>query len=238
MSTADGPLLQHLPAIYSTWDDWYHREEGEEPALRPLLAAFEEVLFGREDKAGLVEEGAAHIQRELEMLFGCEDQRGLEQKIARLDGLFNPEQTPRKFLPWLAQWVALSQYQNLPEAQLRKLIANIVPLYSYRGTKKYLEQLLDYFIPENTEVVINDQELPGLTLGTSKVGLDSWLGVDRPFWFVVTLRAQVDTSDPAELANVKQKLEDSVRPVIELAKPAHTAYQLLVELEELFADYD
>lgn len=216
MSTADGPLLQHLPAIYSTWDDGYHLEEGEKPALRPLLAAFEEVLFGPD----------------------CEGRAGLEQQIVRLDGLFSPEQTPWEFLPWLAQWVALSQYQNLPEARLRKLIANIVPLYSYRGTKKYLQQLLDYFIPENTEVMINDQELPGLTLGTSKVGLDSWLGVDRPFWFVVTLRARADTSDPAELANVKQKLEDSVRPVIELAKPAHTAYQLLVELEGLFADYD
>lgn len=216
MATVAGPLLQHLPAIYSAWDDRDHLEEGEKLALPTLLAAFEEVLFGPDRKG----------------------KAGLEQQIARLDGLFNPEQAPRGFLPWLAQWVALSQYQNLPEVRLRELIANIVPLYSYRGTKKYLEQLLDYFIPENTEVVIDDQKLPGLTLGTSKVGLDSWLGVDEPFWFVVILRARIDTSDPTALANMKQKLEDSVRPVIELAKPAHTAYQLLVELEGLSADHD
>lgn len=216
MATADGPLLQHLPAIYSTWDDGSHLEAGEKLALRPLLAAFEEVLFGPDGDGG----------------------NGLEQQIARLDRFFNPEQAPWGFLPWLAQWVALSQYQNLPEARLRKLIANIVPLYSDRGTKTYLQKLLGYFIPENTEVVINDQELTGLTVGSSRVSLDSWLGVDRPFWFVVILRARVDSSDPAELANLKQKLEDIVRPVIELAKPAHTTYQLLVEIEGLFVEYD
>jgi phage tail-like protein len=204
-----GPLLQHLPAIYHAWED-----------LRKLLAQLEGVLFGDD---------------------GSE---GLEQKIAKIPSLFNPDPhpvisakfrlppTPREFLPWLAGWVAVGQYQGMTEEQLRKLIARIVPLYGQRGTKIYLESMLQFFIPEDANIDINDQELEGLKLGSSRVGLDSWLGSDRPFWFQVRIRSRAGTADPEERERLKEGFEATARSVIDLAKPAHTAYQLEWEFED------
>lgn len=206
MPTVPGPLLQHLPAIY-------HAGASEE--LCQLLSLLEGVLFGPSDGDGA---------------------EGLEQKIARLPGLFSPDppptaadpeplRTPREFLPWLAGWVALGQYQGLPEAQLRRIIARIVPLYGRRGTKGYLEKILEFFLPPGAAIRVDDQ-VSGLTVGRSRVGLDAWLGAERPFWFRVTIRTRAAAGDPLERARLGRALEDSLRPVIDLAKPAHTDYQL------------
>lgn len=203
-----GPLLEHLPAIY-------HSSE----QLRHLLSFFEEVLFGP-GKNGFKEFS-----------------EGLEQTIANIPSLFNPDSTRREFLPWLAQWVALGQYQGLPEKKLRALMARIVPLYGQRGTKRYLTNMLQFFIPENATITINDQELPSLIVGISKVGLDSRLGGDMPFWFLVKIRSRVSTTNPEEREKLRKEFEKSARSVIDLAKPAHTTYQLAWEFEDRVGNY-
>lgn len=198
-------LLRHLPEIYHDSQD-----------LRILLTAFEEVLFGAENS----------------------DYQGLEQIIANIPNLFNPApgavpsksmltRTPGKFLPWLAQWVALGQLQELPrteeddeevEEQCRKLIARIVPLYSIRGTKRYLSEILGVFFPK-IDVEINDEALPSMKVGYSSIGKDTRLGGDIPFCFYVKLLFSAQESQQPQLL-------ERMRAVIDLAKPAHTAYQL------------
>jgi phage tail-like protein len=207
MSNSLGPLLQHLPGIY-------HHPENQH--LHKLLSVFEGVLFGP----------------------GEEDFEGLEQKIAKIPSLFNPVDpepfcTPSEFLPWLAQWVAFSQYHEMPEDRLRKLIAAIIPLYGQRGTKEHLEKMLKFFMPEDSVININDQELPSLILGRSVVGLDSRLGGDMPFWFLVKIHSRFTTRDPEERKRLKKELENKARSVIDLVKPAHTTYQLEWEFEDL-----
>ncbi|MDD5320648.1 MAG: phage tail protein [Methylococcales bacterium] len=199
-------LLRHLPEIY-------HHDSQD---LRTLLTAFEEVLLGNKGS----------------------DYEGLEQIIANIPNLFDPapgivlsksilSRTPANFLPWLAQWVALGQLQQLPrtekedeevEEQYRNLIARIVPLYAIRGTKSYLKEILGMYFPE-INVEINDEALPSMKVGYSIIGKDTRLGGDIPFYFYVKLLF------PAQESEHPQLLE-RVRAVIDLAKPAHTAYQL------------
>lgn len=207
-----GPLLQHLPAIY-------HSSESE--TLRGLLAAFETVLFGSDGSAG----------PEIE---------GLETKIAKVPTLFAPcgpsdqrpdDRTPPEFLPWLAQWVALAHGRGLPEDRLRNLIARSVPLYAQRGTKAYIEELLKLFLTGVESVSVNDQETTAVVVGRSRVGVDSWLGGDRPFWFRVVIC--VDSEESNEPG---PGLERSARSVIELAKPAYTTYELEWRLGSLAGD--
>lgn len=204
MSRSSESLLHHLPGIYHA-----------SPDLRSLLSLLEEVLLGPDAN------GSA----------------GLEQKIANIPRLFdpdpqptsanlNPPGTPVEFLPWLARWVALAEYRGLPERRLRRLIAEIVPLYARRGTKSYLEEMLKFFLPEHAAITIHDQDLPGLVVGDSRLGLDSWLGRDRPFWFLVEINVPLDVGDLEQREKLRKDLEDSARSVIDLAKPAHTAYQL------------
>src|SRR5260221_12180485 len=123
MRRTPGPLLGHLPAIYHTSED-----------LRVVLAVLETVLWGTEEK----ELGG---ERRQQLLDGS---RPLADAIASISSLFDAFHTPKEFLPWLAQWVALTDLRGLPEERQRQLLATIVPLYAKRGTKSYLEELLNF----------------------------------------------------------------------------------------------
>src|SRR5262245_34228751 len=116
MATSPGPLLNHLPAIYHASED-----------LRRLLAVFEAVLFG-------VEGTPPRQQRQLRSIGEI---LPIVDNIATIAALFDPYETPKELLPWLAQWVALSHLSGLTEERQRQLLAEIVPLYAQRGTKRY-----------------------------------------------------------------------------------------------------
>ena len=71
----------------------YHSSED----LRTLLSALETILFEPNKQA-------------------------LESQIAGIARLFSAMETPDEFLPWLAQWVALSHRMGLPLEQQRRLV--------------------------------------------------------------------------------------------------------------------
>jgi phage tail-like protein len=197
-------LLRHLPAIYHGSTD-----------LRILLTVLEEVLLGPNDVGEL----------------------GLDQKISTLAGLFDPIcldpplavagiDGSAELLPWLAQWVALSYHEGLSRDRFAQLITESIPLYARRGTRAYLDRMLRYFLPDRVSLRIDDQSAFALVVGTSRLGLDTWLGEDRPHWFTVQIFPDVSPQVPDELEKMKRTYDKSVRAVIELAKPAHTTYEL------------
>ncbi|MFZ2168868.1 MAG: phage tail protein [Methylococcaceae bacterium] len=208
MSNESDILLRHLPEIYHDSED-----------LRLLLSAFDDVLFGTENNNP--------------------ENPGLEKIIANIPNLFSPkpghllanpfERTPGDFLPWLAEWVALEHLQVMPEEQYRNVIARIVPLYALRGTKKYLEAILELFFPA-IKVTINDQELPSMTVGQSRIGKETRLGGDIPFYFFVKVLFPNQSNAHVNLQN--DRLLESICTVIDSAKPAYTAYQLECVFEE------
>ena len=172
--------------------------------LQVLLSLFEEVLLGPSAK-------------------GAE---GLEQRIRHSHFLFDPDRAEPAFLPWLARWVALYQIQGLPDESLRELIAGMVSLYATRGTKSYLSKLLALFLPDSVSIAIDDQEMSGLTVGKSRLGKESYLGDDMPFWFTVKIQHPMLATEPQESERLKNRLINTARSVIDLAKPAHTSYEL------------
>ncbi|MEW6733649.1 MAG: phage tail protein [Acidobacteriota bacterium] len=70
---------------------------------------------------------------------------GLESIIANIATFFDPTEAREDFLPWLAEWVAFSLKANLTVEQQRKFLANIVSFYTWRGTKKNWQQLMEIF---------------------------------------------------------------------------------------------
>jgi phage tail-like protein len=181
----------------------YHTSED----LCKLLAVFEAVLFGTDGK-------------------------GLVSSIATIASRFDAYETPKEFIPWLAQWVALSYLSGLTEQRQRDLLAEIVPLYAQRGTQIYLERLLEFFKPENTRVVIEDRELHGFIVETSRIGIDSRLEHDRPFWFRVRIYTAAPVGDADEPRGFIAQWGERLRRVIDLAKPAHTLYELDWQFED------
>src|SRR5262245_65574686 len=72
-------------------------------------------------------------------------EKGLEESIAGIATLFDAQETPEEFLPWLAGWVALGLRADWSVAQKRDFLAQIVPLYRRRGTQDNLARLLTIY---------------------------------------------------------------------------------------------
>ena len=168
--------------------------------LGRFLLAFEQVLTG---------------------LQGDETQprQGLEEIIADIPKLFDSEETPEEFLKWLAAWVALSLRADWRPDQQRQFLARVVPLYRRRGTKKNLAELLRIYT--GLDPVIAEAEGTVFQIGVhSTIGLDTQLGGSAPHYFRVTVT--MGNPDPGTL----QRQHQIVTALIDLEKPAHTAYDL------------
>lgn len=194
-------LIDYLPAIYHDLPD-----------LAELLAVFEAVLFGEDRGSGI---------QKPEAVAG---KMPFQERIDTISSLFDANETPKEFLPWLARWVALTHLEGLSDRSRRELLSKIVPLYAARGTEKYLLRMLRFFMPENLDAQIEDRGLEGVVVGKTTIGVDTWLGRDRPSWFNVTLIAKGVV--PEDRQSFKKRWEQQIRRVIELAKPAHTLYEM------------
>jgi phage tail-like protein len=210
MNEAGMRLLDNLPAIYRASDSTGN--------LRRLLGVFEEILFHSKGQ----------------------EPPGIEEQIEAIPGLFSPrgddvpgwlhlEKAPDRFLPWLATWVAFTPHALFMPQELRAIISRIAPLYGRRGTRAYLEQLLRICFPEISKVVIDDEAAVGLVIGQARVGEDTLLGGERPFWFRVVIEAKEHEFQP-ENGESREGFEQRVREIIDFAKPAHTTYDLRMRL--------
>jgi phage tail-like protein len=163
---------------------------------------------------------------------GCELWGGglmsLEDEVSELHCLFEPEHTPERFLAWLAGWAALSLEASLSEERKRELVARIIPLYRIRGTRGYLEELLRLHLEAGATIAVEDEELPPLQVGRfSTVGKDCYLGGGAPHWF----RVRIEFLE-ADWQRVEPQCQ-LARRVIDLAKPAHTLYELNVKAHRM-----
>lgn len=209
-SNSNQKLIKHLPAIY---------HESEHLGLGVLLSVFEKILYG---------EDGSH-QQEKQPRQSLDNLIPLADSIATISCLFDAYETPKDFLPWLASWVALTHFEGLDEIRQRKLIAEIVPLYAFRGTKKYLEKMLEFFTPEKTAISVEDQQLEGFTIGKAEVGKSTRLAHDRPFMFRVVVVLSGLHDDPENNDEKIIRYKRQIRRVIDLAKPAYTMYELVWE---------
>ena len=212
-------LIRYLPGIYQEPDPQVAEPAAtspkfQRPCLDEYLEAFEELLLGLqreegpESKAGHPEAGRSKEDRS----------SGLERMVARLHRYFDPRTVPAPFLPWLAQWVALTLLPGVPVETNRKLLARMVPLYRCRGTRRCLEELLAIVLPVPAEI---RDDFPPFQIGRhSTVGRNSWVGGGPSHFFHVTLTFSRTTGPEV------QRQRRIAEYVIEMAKPAHTDYQL------------
>ena len=213
-------LIDLLPAIYQ--DPGIEPRPDDPPPppnyLPRFLRAFETVLFGTLK----TNEAAEDIKAVADM----EATQGLRDRIVQLGKLVDPWLSEDKFLPWLAGWMALSLRSNLAPEKKRQLIANIIPLYRIRGTRKYLEELLRLCVDVPTAV--EEEDVPALQVGKhSRLGKDMYIGGGAPHFFRVKMVAS-KLSEPE-----REEKRQLVYEVVELAKPAHTAYEFLIDYPQM-----
>lgn len=220
-------MFDSLPAIYQEpeWRPASNGKQGEvcpicderghtgdhKNHLREFLEAFENVLFGYDNYGPPL--AKVLPQGDLDSVVG------LGQKIERLYELLDSGLTPTRFLPWLASLAALSLREGMREDKQRELIAQIIRLYRKRGTKDYLETLLSLCLDVSSS--ITEVEIPPLQIGVPhKLGVDTYVGGGPPHFFRVNLHTE------GWDANRVEAQRRIAHEVIELAKPAHTTYEL------------
>lgn len=116
---------QYLPTILQ-----------EDIFLGKFLLPFEKILSGLDTSEINIPETELKTENIL----------GLEEIIDNLHTYFNPQETQKEFLPWLAGWVALSLRDDWQEDVKRGFIQEIVGLYRLRGTKAGLEKILRIYL--------------------------------------------------------------------------------------------
>lgn len=148
---------------------------------------------------------------------------GLEQQLDSIHHYYDPEKTPVEFLEWLSGWVALSLRADWDERRQRDFIAGAVSLYRLRGTKQGLEALIGIYT--RLAPAIDELNAP-LQIGVrSTIGKDTIL--DAPHFFKVTIR--LGDPNPEE----RKRMTEVATAIIDMEKPAHTRYALLVETPTL-----
>jgi phage tail-like protein len=67
----------------------------------------------------------------------------IERRQDQIGMYFNPHTCPPGFLPWIADWLALSINTDWPEQRIRRFIAEAMDLYRWRGTRYGLERMIE-----------------------------------------------------------------------------------------------
>ncbi|MBM7116698.1 phage tail protein I [Archangium primigenium] len=167
--------FQYLPAVLQ-----------QDPVLGDFLKAFEHMYTGYSE-TGMPE--------------------GLELTLDRIHTWFDPvgenphRGAPEDFLPWLADWVAVSLRQEWSLEFKRQFIRRAVSLHRKRGTREGVREVLQLLLPDvSVEVSRGDPE--------------------ESHFFRVSF--SVHKRDPAELA----RLAHQVSTLVDQQKPAHTVYAL------------
>jgi hypothetical protein len=212
---AKNPLFDDLPAVFAQ-PQWDNLERRWWPALRYalLLDAFSRVFL---------EHGRRPADASTSL--GPEDplpgRHSLEERIAGLPLLAVPWGKTPQFLEWLGAWVALSDRVELAPHKKADLIANALRLYAFRGTKRYVEEMLGYY--QFPGAAVDEPDFPSMQIGrVSTVGRDTYLGGAPAHFFRVTL---VMPRSPQDEYN---RLLSLAAAVIDLSKPAHTWYDLRI----------
>jgi len=67
----------------------------------------------------------------------------LERRQDQIAMYFDPQTCPAALLPWLATWLGLEINPHWPEIRKRRLLAEMMELYRWRGTRYGLSRLLE-----------------------------------------------------------------------------------------------
>jgi phage tail-like protein len=154
--------------------------------------------------------------------------KGIEEILDHIQDYFDPVRTPLEFQQWLAGWMALILKEekdwNADNARKKRdLIAKIIPLYQERGTLDGLKEYIKIYVGEDVKISIFEFLDPFQVGVTSTVGMNTVVGEGRPYYFQVFM--ELPMLDRVMLEKKKKAIID----IIDLEKPAHTYYVLVIQ---------
>ena len=157
----------------------------------------------------------------------------IQDQIANIYYYVDPKLMPADLLPWMAGWSGLQLNEQWPEERRRQLVRSAVQLFRRRGTARGLRNFLEIFAGAAPRIV--EHRAYNLRLGPgARLGAAVALGKQNvPHTFTVILRlppAYEPTDSESEQARKEMDRRRMIEAIIEAEKPAHTTYNLQIEL--------
>jgi phage tail-like protein len=206
----ESKYVQYLPSIYQM-----SKDDPSSAFLGTFMKAFEKVLSGIDDGVSIDDDPV----------------KGIGEVLDNFYNYFDPQETPRDFLNWLASWVALTlkEGETWSDEQKRQLISRIVPLYQKRGTREGLEEYLKIYVGDGVSIL---DELGPLRVGvSSRIGADTVIGALPPYFFIVNV------TFPAPNPKLMGEKIRAIKEIIDIEKPAHTFYVVNTNITTLKVGY-
>ncbi len=168
----------------------------------------------------------------------------LEIDIENVSRYFDPETTPKEFLPWLGSWINRTFEESWDEQKKRNFIKEAFALYKIRGTLEGIKKILQLYTGKNNIQVTEDHDMvkamilhqttkdSNFKLGINTVLLHSEDKEDPflPFAYHFTVTVDFFTGKKNKILDFsieeKEKYEKNIRKIIDEEKPAHTSYTL------------
>jgi len=157
----------------------------------------------------------------------------IDRIIRDIHTYFEPFNTPKRFLPYLASVLALVMDESWEEGKKRELIADIVKIYKLRGTPRGLALYLKIYTGSEPEIIENYWPFNGFQVGVSStIGVDSIIigFIDRAHCFSVRISLPLEET-PLDMIR-------KIHAIVGAEKPAHTNYYMIfAEPEAEEADF-
>jgi phage tail-like protein len=145
-------------------------------------------------------------------------------QIDQIENYFDPDLTPREFLPWLSSWIGLPVDNSLPVPRLRKLLNQAMHLFQCRGTLYALRTTLEIYTEGQIDIL--ERRANNFVLGAgSALGAAIALGrANQPDSISIKMRLH-----RSELERMQFSEEMYQRKMIEIIRglvPAHTVFDV------------
>ncbi|MEJ8546911.1 phage tail protein [Brevibacillus borstelensis] len=150
----------------------------------------------------------------------------IEQKIDSMSRYFDPDTTPDEFVPWLASWLGIASEDHWSEAQLRELIRRAPELFSQRGTRSGLANMVQLYTGERP-IIVEHFQIRDMLANPELHPLVSELYVDNPYSFCLLVTRECVSTEKDRLA---------VQKILDDQKPAFTEAKLVVIQPGIYAD--
>ena len=164
-------------------------------------------------------EGHTHLRDYLWLFRHMFDSVSME--VDDIPKMFDPYETPARFLPWLASWIGFVLDEDWPEGKKRYLLRRALEYYRIRGTVKGLKLFLSIFVGVEPEIIENAWPFNGF-----QIGVHSTMDFDTIIFPTVNLSHCFIVDIPLEPEEVSEYTIVKIHDIIRAEKPAHTMYYL------------
>ncbi len=245
---ADNFLIQSPPGRYIWLKITFKGNVKETPLLKRIKILYPRISYLRYLPRVYQEDPTSRLFLERFLSIFEHFLSGFEEEITRISRHFDPVSAGKEFLPWLASWLALALDEKWPDEKRRELMKRAHRLFKMRGTLEGLQEILEIstgrrfpvlehfriskawlFLGKDCILGANSLLMGrGITLGEN-TELGSFhlgnIGGPREDPFRINAH-RFSLFIPWHYSDTEEK-ETAVRRIIELWKPAHTAFSLV-----------